>query len=80
MITEKQIKARFNKNHLRALVRKMLKQTEGKMAAGAPILLEIGSEQAAMLQSETANYPWLEFTGSHKDFCGNVRFVSYRAK
>ena len=26
MITEKQIKARFNKNHLRALVRKMLKQ------------------------------------------------------
>ena len=25
MITEKQIKARFNKNHLRALVRKMLK-------------------------------------------------------
>lgn len=62
------------------LVRKMLSQTEGKMAAGAPILLEIGSEQAAMLQSEAANYPWLEFTGAHKDFCGNVRFVSYKAK
>ena len=62
------------------LVRKMLSQTEGKLASGAPILLEIGSEQAAMLQSEAANYPWLEFTGSHKDFCGNVRFVSYKAK
>jgi len=62
------------------LVRKMLSQTEGKLAAGAPILLEIGSEQAAMLQSKAANYPWLEFTGAHKDFCGNVRFVSYKAK
>ena len=62
------------------LVRKMLAQTEGKMAAGASILLEIGSEQAAMLQSEAANYPWLEFTGAHKDFCGNVRFVSYKAR
>lgn len=62
------------------LVRKMLSQTEGKLASGAPILLEIGSEQAAMLQSEAANYPWLEFTGAHKDFCGNVRFVSYKAK
>lgn len=62
------------------LVRKMLSQTEGKLASGAPILLEIGSEQAAMLQSEAANYPWLEFTGAHKDFCGNVRFVSYRAR
>ena len=61
------------------LVRKMLSQTEGKLASGAPILLEIGSEQAAMLQSEAANYPWLEFTGAHKDFCGNVRFVSYKA-
>lgn len=62
------------------LVRKMLSQTESKLASGAPILLEIGSEQAAMLQSEAANYPWLEFTGAHKDFCGNVRFVSYRAR
>lgn len=62
------------------LVRKMLSQTEGKLAAGAPILLEIGSEQAAMLQSEAANYPWLEFTGAHKDFCGNIRFVSYKAR
>lgn len=62
------------------LVRKMLSQTEGKLASGAPILLEIGSEQAAMLQSEAANYPWLEFTGAHKDFCGNVRFVSYKAR
>jgi len=62
------------------LVRKMLSQTEGKLASGAPILLEIGSEQASMLQSEAANYPWLEFTGAHKDFCGNIRFVSYKAK
>ena len=62
------------------LVRKMLAQTEGKMAAGASILLEIGSEQAKTLEAEAANYPWLEFTGSHKDFCGNVRFVSYKAR
>ena len=62
------------------LVRKMLSQTEGKLAAGAPVLLEIGSEQASMLESEAADYPWLEFTGSHKDFCGNVRFVSYKAR
>jgi release factor glutamine methyltransferase len=33
-----------------------------------------------MLEAEADNYPWLEFTGSHKDFCGNVRFVSYKAK
>ncbi len=62
------------------LVRKMLSQTEGKLAAGAPVLLEIGSEQASMLESEAADYPWLEFTGAHKDFCGNIRFVSYRAR
>jgi release factor glutamine methyltransferase len=62
------------------LVRKMLQQTEGRMSAGAPIFLEIGSEQAPMLEAEADNYPWLEFTGSHKDFCGNVRFVSYKAK
>ena len=63
-----------------SLVRKMLSQTEGKMAAGATILLEIGSEQARMLEKEATDYPWLEFTGAHKDFCGNVRFVSYKAK
>ena len=62
------------------LVRKMLEQTEGKLNAGAPILLEIGSEQAPMLEAEAGKYPWLEFTGSHKDFCGNTRFVSYKAK
>ena len=62
------------------LVRKLLLQTEGKMNAGAPILLEIGSEQAPMLEAEAGKYPWLEFTGSRKDFCGNIRFVSYRAK
>lgn len=62
------------------LVRKMLQQTEGKLNAGAPIFLEIGSEQAPILQAEAGNYPWLEFTGAHKDFCGNVRFVSYKAK
>ena len=62
------------------LVRKLLQQTEGKLKPGASILLEIGSEQGEMLKSEAANYPWLEFTGIHKDFCNNVRFVSYKAK
>ena len=62
------------------LVRKLLQQTEGKLSAGAPILLEIGSEQAEVLKNEAANYPWLEFSGIHKDYCGNVRFVSYKAK
>ena len=63
-----------------SLVHKMLMQTEGRLSAGASILLEIGSEQASVLESEAASYPWLEFTGIHKDFCGNVRFVSYKAK
>ena len=62
------------------LVRKMLQQTEGKLSAGASILLEIGSEQAEVLKNEAANYPWLEFAGIHKDYCGNIRFVSYKNK
>ena len=62
------------------LVRKLLQQTEGKLSAGAPILLEIGSEQAEVLKNEAANYPWLEFAGIHKDYCGNIRFVSYKNK
>jgi len=62
------------------LVRNLLSQTEGRLNTGATILLEIGSEQAPMLEAEASNYPWLEFTGSHKDFCDNVRFVSYKAK
>ncbi|MBO4435781.1 MAG: peptide chain release factor N(5)-glutamine methyltransferase [Fibrobacter sp.] len=62
------------------LVRKMLAQTEGKLCAGASIFLEIGSEQTPMLEVEADKYPWLEFTGSHKDYCGNIRFVSYKAK
>ena len=62
------------------LVRKMLQQTEGKLSAGASILLEIGSEQADVLKNEAANYPWLEFAGIHKDYCGNIRFVSYKNK
>lgn len=62
------------------LVRKLLSQTEGKLSAGASILLEIGSEQAEVLKNEAANYPWLEFAGIHKDYCGNVRFVSYKNK
>ena len=62
------------------LVRKLLQQTEGKLSAGAPILLEIGSEQAEVLKNEAANYPWLEFAGIHKDYCGNIRFVSYKYK
>lgn len=62
------------------LVRKLLQQTEGKLSAGAPILLEIGSEQAEVLKNEAVNYPWLEFAGIHKDYCGNIRFVSYKNK
>lgn len=62
------------------LIRKMLQQTEGRMNAGASILLEIGSEQGAILEAEASNYPWLTFTGSHKDYCNNIRFVSYKAK
>ena len=62
------------------LVRKLLSQTEDKMNTGASILLEIGSEQAEILKNEAANYPWLEFTGAHKDYCDNIRFVSYKAK
>lgn len=61
------------------LVRKLLTQTENRLAPGAPILLEIGSEQAAMLEAEAANYPWLKFIASHKDYCGNIRFVEYKA-
>ena len=63
---------------LLSLVRKLLQQTEGKLNENAPILLEIGSEQAEILKNEAANYPWLEFTGIHKDYCGNIRFVSYK--
>ena len=63
-----------------SLVRKLLQQTEGKLNENAPILLEIGSEQAEILKNEAANYPWLEFTGIHKDYCGNIRFVSYKSK
>ena len=62
------------------LVRKLLQQTEGKLKPGASILLEIGSEQGEMLKAEAGDYPWLAFTGIHKDFCNNVRFVSYKAK
>lgn len=62
------------------LVRKLLQQTEGKLSMGAPIFLEIGSEQAKVLKDEATNYPWLEFTGIHKDYCGNIRFVSYKNK
>ncbi len=62
------------------LVRKLLQQTEGKLNAGAPILLEIGSEQAETLKGEAASYPWLTFAGIHKDYCGNVRFVSYQKR
>ena len=62
------------------LVRKLLSQTEGRLNAGAPIFLEIGSEQAEILKNEAANYPWLEFTDAHKDYCDNIRFVSYKAK
>ena len=62
------------------LIRKLLQQTEGKLSSGASIFLEIGSEQAEMLKNEAGNYPWLDFAGIHKDYCGNIRFVSYKAK
>ena len=62
------------------LIRKLLQQTEGRLNPGASVLLEIGSEQGVMLEGEALNYPWLTFTGIHKDYCGNVRFVSYKAK
>lgn len=62
------------------LVRKLLQQTEGRLKPGAAIFLEIGSEQGEMLKAEAEKYPWLEFTGIHKDFCNNVRFVSYKTK
>ena len=62
------------------LVRKLLQQTEGKLKPSASILLEIGSEQGEILKAEAEKYPWLEFTGIHKDFCNNIRFVSYKAK
>jgi release factor glutamine methyltransferase len=62
------------------LVRKLLQQTEGRLSSGASILLEIGSEQAEVLKSEAASYPWLEFAGIHRDYCDNIRFVSYKAK
>ena len=42
--------------------------------------MEIGSEQAEVLRNEASNYPWLEFAGIHKDYCDNIRFVSYKAK
>ncbi|SMG43168.1 HemK/PrmC family methyltransferase [Fibrobacter sp. UWB13] len=60
------------------LVRKLLQQTENSLKPGASILLEIGSEQGEMLKAEASRYTWLEFTGIHKDFCNNIRFVSYK--
>lgn len=61
------------------LVRKLLAQTQGKLSENASILLEIGSEQAEVLKNEASNYPWLTFAGIHKDYNGNIRFVSYKA-
>ena len=63
-----------------AIIRSLLKQTENRLETGSPVLLEIGSEQADTLKAEAANYPWLEWTGALKDFCGNIRFAEYRAK
>lgn len=62
------------------LVRKLLQQTQNQLNANASILLEIGSEQAEILKDEAQNYPWLEFSGIHKDYNDNIRFVSYKAK
>ena len=63
-----------------AIIRNLLKQTADRLEAGSPVLLEIGSEQADTLKAEAVNYPWLKWTGALKDFCGNIRFVEYRAK
>lgn len=60
------------------LIRKLLEQTKDKLNSGASILLEIGSEQAKTLEAEAKNYPWLTFCATHKDYNGNVRFVSYK--
>lgn len=62
------------------LIRELLVQLEGKISAGAPILLEIASGQEIILEEEAKNYSHLEWVCSHKDYFGNVRFVEYRAK
>ena len=37
----------------------------------------VAAEVDDSFEAEAAKYPWLKFTGSHKDFCDNIRFVSY---
>lgn len=62
------------------LVRELLRQAEGKLKPGAPILIEIASGQEKVLETEAANLQTLEWVASHKDYFGNVRFVEYKAK
>jgi release factor glutamine methyltransferase len=62
------------------LIRELLKQTENRLESGAPILLEIGSGQETILQTEVSAYPWLQWIACHKDYYGNVRFAEYRVR
>lgn len=61
-----------------ALIRKLLKQTEGRLAPGALLLLEIAPGQEDLLKKETPLYPWLSYEKAHLDFMENIRFVEYR--
>lgn len=62
------------------LIRELLKQSEGKLVKGAPILLEIASGQEEILKAEAQNYSHLEWVDFHKDYYDNVRFVEYKAR
>lgn len=62
------------------LVRELLKQAEGKLLPGAPVLIEIASGQETTLENEAKDLQTLEWVTSHKDYFGNMRFVEYRAK
>lgn len=60
------------------LIRTLLKQTEGRLAAEALILLEIAPGQEELLKKEAELYPWLSYKKAHLDFMENIRFVEYR--
>lgn len=72
--------ALFSGNDGLTLIRELLRQTENRLEPGAFILLEIGSEQAPVLEIESTQYPWLIYKGSLKDFYGNIRFAEYLVK
>lgn len=62
------------------LVREILKQAEGKLKPGAPLIMEIASGEETILEAEAKDLQTLEWVASHKDYYGNVRFVEYKAK